>query len=286
MPRKPHLDWSKLPERLRYVAEVAEYVADYSHDRFHVRGRQQDAAERLETVARQIKSRGDLVHIHLWFERHLLHRHPEAACLDVLMGILDEGRYELKEKPTPDDVKELWRICPDSWFVGLAMDTRQLFEFHEGNQLVLDGMARLIPGSDSILALDSFPSAATLEWLDEHLREKVAESCTDPTGEFTGPGNTGCAGRIAALCGVRWPRLAAWLQMGEPYGMEALYALDAFWNYQTRTLLEAKPRLIDGPPLAKARLALQDHLSRDDRPKHRKLVEDILAHWSEITASP
>ena len=117
--------------------------------------------------------------------------------------------------------------------------------------------------------LTMIPGTAALDWLEARIETPIVEDW----------------GRTAALLGIRWDRLAAWITRGRPHSLAALDALVAFARPGPGASLlhrAVQPLLVDPPSLADLRDALASLLTSDDSPRASKTVNEILKCASEI----
>lgn len=129
--------------------------------------------------------------------------------------------------------------------------------------------APLATRRDNLHLLAVIPSAAALAWLEERIESPVVEQW----------------GIAAAMLGIRWERLAAWMTRGRPHSLAALDALVAYAHPSpgASPLHRAvQPLLVDPPSLADLRDALAALVASDDSPRATKTEKQILERASEI----
>lgn len=117
--------------------------------------------------------------------------------------------------------------------------------------------------------LTIIPSTAALSWLEARIETPVVEVW----------------GTTAALLGIRWERLAAWMTRGRPHSLAALDALVAYAHPGAGASLfhrAVQPVLVDPPSLTDLRDALAALVVSDDSPRVTKTVDEILARANEI----
>jgi hypothetical protein len=117
--------------------------------------------------------------------------------------------------------------------------------------------------------LTMIPSAAALEWLEARIESPVVEQW----------------GITAALLGISWQRIAAWLTRGRPHSLAALDALVAYADPSPGSSpmhRAVQPLLMDPPSLAELRAALATLVACDDSPRVTKTASQILERASEI----
>ncbi len=117
--------------------------------------------------------------------------------------------------------------------------------------------------------LAMIPSTAALEWLEARIETPIVEEW----------------GRTAALLGIGWERIAAWMKRGRPHSLAALDALVAYAHPSpgASPLHRAvQPLQVDPPSRADLRDALAAVLASDDSPRASKTANQILENASEI----
>ncbi|HUQ07098.1 MAG TPA: SMI1/KNR4 family protein [Kofleriaceae bacterium] len=122
---------------------------------------------------------------------------------------------------------------------------------------------------DNLYLLTIVPGIAALNWLEARVESPVVETW----------------GTTAALLGIRWERIAAWMARGRPHCLAALDALVAYAHPQpgsSRLHQEMKPLLIDPPHLDELRRAVCALAVTDDAPRVTKTVDAILRCAGEI----
>jgi hypothetical protein len=92
----PHLDWTKLPDKLRYLAEPAEKYGHYQFDErildFYRNEFKQEHVAELKVLG--LRASTDKDAIDQWLADHSLTEHPEAALVYFLGHFMFLG-YEL-----------------------------------------------------------------------------------------------------------------------------------------------------------------------------------------------
>lgn len=87
------LDWTKLPDALRYVREPAMKYGKLWHpdhrDRFKRRMTRAEHKE-LKELAKRIRSTGDFDRLAEWLRQHRAKDHPEASLIGSLLEVLGD----------------------------------------------------------------------------------------------------------------------------------------------------------------------------------------------------
>jgi hypothetical protein len=120
-----------------------------------------------------------------------------------------------------------------------------------------------------LLTIIPQPAAIALDWLDARIESPVVETW----------------GTMAALLGIRWERIAAWMQRGRPHSLAALDALVAYANPPpgaSQLHRAVQPLLIAPPALDELRHSMEALVAVDDAPRVTKTVEQILRCATEI----
>lgn len=122
---------------------------------------------------------------------------------------------------------------------------------------------------DQLGLLAMLPCEAAREWLEARIETPVVEQW----------------GVAAALLGVRWERLAAWMRSGRPHSLAALDALVAYAQPHpgsSQLHKAVQPLLADPPSLAELRDALATLVASDDSPRVTKTANEIVERSSVI----
>jgi hypothetical protein len=122
---------------------------------------------------------------------------------------------------------------------------------------------------DYLYLLTIIPGEPVLAWLDARIESPVVDVW----------------GRTAALLGIGWARIAAWMARGRPHSLAALDALAAYAQpHPGRSPLDraVQPVLANAPPLEELRATLHALRTVDDSPRVAKSADDIIARAAEI----
>ena len=92
----PIFDWTKLPEELRYLGEVAEKFGEFHGDDAIDEFDEEQLSE-LAAASEQIRLRGDAPAIFEWFKSHDTTKHPEAAWLAVAVSLMEEAGVPIED---------------------------------------------------------------------------------------------------------------------------------------------------------------------------------------------
>jgi len=99
-PPQPLLDWTKLPEHLRYLAEPAEKFGKYTFEeewrRFVENASEQDINE-LAAVSERIRMQGHVDEIYDWFRKHDVGDQPEAEKLGWMIELMKEADVPIED---------------------------------------------------------------------------------------------------------------------------------------------------------------------------------------------
>jgi hypothetical protein len=119
------------------------------------------------------------------------------------------------------------------------------------------------PHSTSLGVLAQFRSPLVLDWIENHVGDLVLSDW----------------GRLAALSGIDWPRVVAWLRRGRPLSIVALDALLAYafpGRHMPVKLASCPPTMPSPPPSETIEVTLRDHANRDNVPRVKQTVNNIL----------
>jgi hypothetical protein len=123
--------------------------------------------------------------------------------------------------------------------------------------------------SDRLLAMAPFRSPRAPDWIERRVADPI----------------TGRWGDLAAVSGIDWPRVEAWLDRGRPLSLVALDALaacDSPRQSQSMLLRQAAPKLLNPPPRDVAVTRLRQYAEGDKSPRVSSSVQYVIEKWGRI----
>lgn len=271
----PEFDWSRIPERLKYLAPFAEeYGAIRTDEELLELQDTIDAKHfrQLTKLGEKILSRGDSAIIDKWLDEDEATSSPESEWVYALMQVLNVLNIQWRKNvgSTPSAILAAWEDVAPTRVMLLAEKSAEVLPVDVGLPLVFTALEAM---DDFHLQIQvhgagCFHSPLTLDWIEKH-KERITETF-------------GSWPVAAALSQISWPRVVAWLDAGPPLSRVALCAVNFCWSYETSDLTIHQPKLQLPVDRAVAAQVFADYLKKDDSAEARQAVESALAHWEVL----